>query len=95
MSTIYIGITIIIFLWILGSLHRNRKNRNKVICVVKSNCSGCGRCIKRCRRRILEMVKDETGIHAAVKYPKKCTACGDCLIKCKFNALKIIKRNSK
>jgi NAD-dependent dihydropyrimidine dehydrogenase PreA subunit len=40
----------------------------------------------------LEMVEDETGIHAAVSYPDKCTACGDCLDKCKFNALKLIER---
>jgi NAD-dependent dihydropyrimidine dehydrogenase PreA subunit len=40
----------------------------------------------------LEMVEDETGIHAEVKYPGKCTACGDCLGKCKFNALKLIER---
>jgi NAD-dependent dihydropyrimidine dehydrogenase PreA subunit len=40
----------------------------------------------------LEMFEDETGIHAAVKYPYKCTACGDCLGKCKFNALKLVER---
>jgi NAD-dependent dihydropyrimidine dehydrogenase PreA subunit len=40
----------------------------------------------------LEMVEDETGKHAAVKYLDKCTACGDCIGKCKFNALKLIKR---
>jgi NAD-dependent dihydropyrimidine dehydrogenase PreA subunit len=38
------------------------------------------------------MTEDETGIHAAVKYPDKCTACGDCVGKCKFKALKLIKR---
>jgi ferredoxin len=40
----------------------------------------------------LEMVRNETGAHVAVKYPGKCTACGDCSGKCKFDALKLIER---
>jgi ferredoxin len=40
----------------------------------------------------LEMVTDETEIHAIARYPDKCTACGDCLAKCKFNALKLVER---
>jgi NAD-dependent dihydropyrimidine dehydrogenase PreA subunit len=60
--------------------------------VDENNCSGCGRCVKRCSHHVLEMVEDETGLHAAVKYPDRCTACGDCLDKCKFNALNLVKR---
>jgi NAD-dependent dihydropyrimidine dehydrogenase PreA subunit len=41
---------------------------------------------------VLEVVEDETGKRATVKYSDKCTACGDCLPKCKFNALKLIER---
>jgi NAD-dependent dihydropyrimidine dehydrogenase PreA subunit len=41
---------------------------------------------------VLELVKDEAGVHLAVKYPDRCTACGDCLGKCRFNALKLIER---
>jgi NAD-dependent dihydropyrimidine dehydrogenase PreA subunit len=59
---------------------------------VDSNCTGCRRCVKRCRRHVLEVVEDEAGKHATVKYPDKCTACGDCLGRCKFNALKLIGR---
>ncbi|MDR1554335.1 MAG: 4Fe-4S binding protein [Prevotellaceae bacterium] len=59
---------------------------------MESNCVGCNHCVKRCRCHVLEMVEDETGKHAAVKYLDKCTACGDCIGKCKFNALKLIKR---
>jgi NAD-dependent dihydropyrimidine dehydrogenase PreA subunit len=40
----------------------------------------------------LEMVTDETEIHAIVRYPDKCAACGDCLVTCKFNALKLVER---
>ena len=90
MNAIYIGMGIMLLLWISGNLYRRRKNRNKVVRVVESNCIGCGRCVKRCTRRVLETITDETGTRAVVKYPDRCTACGDCLGKCKFNALKLI-----
>jgi NAD-dependent dihydropyrimidine dehydrogenase PreA subunit len=86
---VYVGIGFVVFMWIFIHLHHKQKNRNKVICVVESNCTGCRRCVKRCQRHVLEMVDDEIGIHATVKYPDKCTVCGDCLSKCKFNALKL------
>jgi NAD-dependent dihydropyrimidine dehydrogenase PreA subunit len=92
MNVVYIGIGIVLLLWILGDLHRRRKNRNKVIYVDKNSCTGCQRCVKRCRRHVLEAVEDEPGKRVTVKYPDKCTACGDCLGKCKFNALKLIER---
>ena len=91
MNVIYIGMGALLLLWILSNLHRRQKNRNRVISVVENNCTGCGRCVKRCSRRVLEMVRNET-THVAVKYPDKCTACGDCLGRCKFNALKLVER---
>ncbi|MDR1675695.1 MAG: 4Fe-4S dicluster domain-containing protein [Tannerella sp.] len=83
---------IVVFLWISFNLHRRRKNRNKVICVVESHCTGCRRCVRKCPHHVLEMAENETGRHAVVKYPGKCTACGDCLGKCKFSALKLVER---
>jgi NAD-dependent dihydropyrimidine dehydrogenase PreA subunit len=80
-------------LWIFFHVHHRRKNGNKVVCVVESNCSGCRRCVKRCSHRVLEMEEDESGVlHAAVSHPDKCTACGNCLDKCKFKALKLVER---
>ncbi|MDR1172607.1 MAG: 4Fe-4S dicluster domain-containing protein [Bacteroidales bacterium] len=92
MNVVYVGLGVMFFLWISFNLHRKRKNRNKIICVVDSNCTGCRRCIKRCKHHVLEVVEDEAGKRATVKYPDKCSACGDCLGKCKFNALKLIER---
>ncbi|MDR1343618.1 MAG: 4Fe-4S dicluster domain-containing protein [Prevotellaceae bacterium] len=92
MNVVYIAIGAVLLLWIAFNLHRRRKNRNKIICVVASSCTGCRRCVKRCQRHVLEVVEDEAGKHAAVKHPDKCTACGDCLGKCKFGALKLIER---
>ncbi|MDR3366542.1 MAG: 4Fe-4S binding protein [Prevotellaceae bacterium] len=90
----YIIVGIVLVLWTLGGLYRRRKNRNKIICVVESSCTGCRRCVKRCTHHVLEAVKNEAGVRVVVKYPDKCTACGDCLSKCKFNALKLIERTN-
>ena len=92
MNVVYISIGIVFVLWILVNSHRRRKNRNKVIYVDKNLCTGCRLCIKRCSRKVLEAVEDETVKRVTVKYPDKCTACGDCLAKCKFNAIKLIER---
>ncbi|MDR2692564.1 MAG: 4Fe-4S dicluster domain-containing protein [Dysgonamonadaceae bacterium] len=91
--TVCISIGIVFLLWIFGNLYRRWKNRNKVIYVIESKCAGCRRCVQRCSHHVLETVEDETGIHAAVKYPGKCAACGNCLVKCKFNALKLVERS--
>ncbi|MDR0713231.1 MAG: 4Fe-4S dicluster domain-containing protein [Bacteroidales bacterium] len=92
MNVAYIGVGTLLLLWIFGNLYRRRKNWNKVICVIASNCTCCGRCLKRCSRHVLASVRNETGTQVAVKYPDKCTACGDCLSKCKFDALKLVER---
>ena len=91
MNIVYISIGVVV-LWTAVVFFRDKKNKNKVICIVKNNCTGCRRCVKRCTRGALDIIKAETDIYAIVKYPDKCTSCGDCLGKCKFNALKLIKR---
>ena len=93
-STVYIGIVIAVMLLISVRWYDSRKKRNKVICVVECNCTGCQRCVKRCTHHALEMVSGETGNHATVRCLDRCTACGDCLVKCKFNALKLIERET-
>jgi NAD-dependent dihydropyrimidine dehydrogenase PreA subunit len=95
MNVVHIGISIVLLLWFSGSMWHRYKNRHKVIYVDKNNCTGCQLCVKKCSRKVLEVVKDETGVHAIVKYPDKCDACEHCLLKCKFNALKLIKKTDK
>jgi ferredoxin len=92
MNIVYISAGIALVLWIAGNLHRRKKSRNKVIRVVDNRCIRCRRCIKGCSRHVLEMVRDETESHVAVKDPDRCTACGDCIKKCRFNALELVER---
>jgi NAD-dependent dihydropyrimidine dehydrogenase PreA subunit len=90
MNIVCISVGIVLLLWIFGSLHRNRKAKNKVIRVVESNCVGCQRCLKRCRRQVLYVEKEESGTRVVVKYPERCTACKDCMGGCKYNALELV-----
>jgi NAD-dependent dihydropyrimidine dehydrogenase PreA subunit len=92
MNTVYIVAGTILVLWTIGGVHRHRRGKNKVVHVVENNCTGCKRCLKWCKHKVLEMVSDENGTRIAVKYPDKCTACGDCIGVCKFNALEMVKR---
>lgn len=90
MNAVYIGAGILLLLWISHNLRRRQKRRQRVICVIESRCTGCGRCVRRCSRHVL--VKDEAGVRVVVKDPDKCTACGNCIDKCKFDALKLVER---
>ncbi|MDR0363623.1 MAG: 4Fe-4S binding protein [Bacteroidales bacterium] len=78
---------------IILSYFRNKRAKNKVIHVIDNNCTGCRRCLKKCRHKALEMVNGETSNrHVILKHPEKCTACKDCIIACKFNALELVDR---
>jgi NAD-dependent dihydropyrimidine dehydrogenase PreA subunit len=92
MTAGYIVAGALLLLWAAGGLYRRRKNRNRVVSLDVSRCTGCCRCVKRCSRRVLEAVKDEAGMRVAVKYPDRCTACGDCLGRCKLGALTLTER---
>jgi NAD-dependent dihydropyrimidine dehydrogenase PreA subunit len=88
----YIVLASLLLLYIFGALHRSKRAKNKVIHIINENCTGCGLCVKRCSRRVLEIIADENGKRVVVKKPDKCTACGDCIPKCKFNALEMVER---
>jgi ferredoxin len=92
MTMVYICAGIVLALWIAGNVYRRKKRRNKIIHVVDKKCIRCGRCIKRCSRRVLEMEGEGDERRLAIKNPDKCTACGDCMGRCKFNALELVER---
>jgi ferredoxin len=90
-TALYIG-GAILTLWFIGGIYRHIQGKNKIVRVVESHCTGCGRCLKRCKHQVLEMVNDEKGKRVTVKYPGRCSGCGDCLGTCKFRALGLVKR---
>ena len=88
---IYIIISVLLVLIFVGIYFRNKRAKKKVIRVIDNNCTGCQRCLKKCRYKALEMGTREIGQHVVLN-PDRCTACGDCLTVCKFNALELINR---
>lgn len=89
--TTYIIIASVLLLFFTLGYFRHKRARSKVVHVVDENCTRCQRCVKKCRRKALEVVNTEAG-RRIVLNPNKCTACGDCLAVCKFNALEIVSR---
>jgi len=89
---IYIASAIVAMLAI-WYIYRNKQAKSKVVRVICDNCTGCGRCIKRCRRNVLNIIENDAGKHVVVENSQKCTACGDCIAVCKFNALELAIRD--
>ena len=89
--TIYLILAGLLLLIFFAYWQRGKRAKNKVIRVIDERCTQCGRCVKKCRHKVLEIVKDETGTRIVVN-PQKCTACRDCVIICKFNALELVER---
>ncbi len=92
MTAMYIVLGVIgsvLVLWFIGGFFRHRKDRNRLLNVIKENCTGCQRCMKRCRRKALSIVDKKI-----VLDPMRCSACGDCVSVCKFNALQMVVRKN-
>jgi NAD-dependent dihydropyrimidine dehydrogenase PreA subunit len=70
----------------------NRKNREKIVYVIDENCARCRVCINKCHHHVLDMVRDQDGLHLVVKDPDRCSGCGDCVKACKFKALELVQR---
>jgi NAD-dependent dihydropyrimidine dehydrogenase PreA subunit len=94
MKTYIITVSLLLLI-IVSSYFRNKRKKNKVICVVNDNCTGCQRCLKKCRHNALGIIDGDVGRCVVLKQPEKCTACRDCIIVCKFNALELIRRENR
>ena len=90
--TTYIISASLLLLIIFAYRQRGKRAKNKVVRVIDDNCTGCQRCVKKCRRKALDVVKDESSTHIVIN-PDKCTACRDCILVCKFSALELADRS--
>ncbi|MDR1182991.1 MAG: 4Fe-4S binding protein [Bacteroidales bacterium] len=90
--TKYIIIASSLLLIIVLSYFRNKRAKSKIISVINENCTGCQRCMKKCRYKALEMTDNGNSKCVVLRYPEKCTACRDCIQVCKFNALELVNR---
>ena len=90
MNTLYIVFTCMLLVYYMYGYYEDMRARKKIISVIDSNCIVCRCCLRKCRRKVLEIASGDK--HIALKYPQKCTACGDCISVCKFNALELVNR---
>ncbi|MDR1344053.1 MAG: 4Fe-4S dicluster domain-containing protein [Tannerellaceae bacterium] len=79
----------LVALWIVAAASRRMSARKKAVRVVEGRCAGCGRCLKRCRHGVFELLSDEGGVRVVVKNIDRCTACGNCVSCCRFKALEM------
>lgn len=54
------------------------------------DCIGCGNCVKRCRRNVLELADNGRCRYVVAVRPEDCTGCKKCLSVCPAGALELI-----
>jgi NAD-dependent dihydropyrimidine dehydrogenase PreA subunit len=67
---------------------KKREKRKAMIYI--TDCTGCGRCIERCRHKAIEAIYLKDGKYARLKTENHCTGCGKCVKMCENDAIKII-----
>ena len=85
----------VVILWIVGGIFRHHRGKNKTIRVVEEKCTGCQRCLTKCKHRVLKRGDNKKGAKVYPESPNSCTGCEDCLSACKFDALELILRQQK
>ncbi|MDR2563894.1 MAG: 4Fe-4S binding protein [Prevotellaceae bacterium] len=85
----------ILAIWIISRIIERRRRRGKIVHLTSELCTACGRCTKRCKHHVFELVKEEKKSRLVATHLDKCTACGDCVKTCKFKALKIVSKHTQ
>ncbi|MDR2171988.1 MAG: 4Fe-4S binding protein [Planctomycetaceae bacterium] len=91
MNTVYVIGGVIIFIWFVHGIYKSLLCRKRVLHIITENCTGCKRCIKKCRHKALDFINDKNKTNIVVN-PNKCTCCGKCIKVCKFHALEFAER---
>jgi ferredoxin len=96
MTTILVSGAILLLLLMTLRTYSTKKNKaQKEIHIDTAQCTGCGVCLKKCRRNVLIKVCDVKGSHVQIQHADNCSVCGDCVRACKFNALTLLDKTSK
>lgn len=69
----------------------HRRRREVLSLRVKAEeCSGCGECVDRCRRKVFDMEYGADRDVAKVVSLKNCVGCGKCWLQCPANAIDLV-----
>ncbi len=63
--------------------------REVYVHISTSKCTGCGKCIERCKHGVLKLRYIDEKAYAWHAYPGNCIGCGKCAKACKQNAIEI------
>jgi NAD-dependent dihydropyrimidine dehydrogenase PreA subunit len=79
----------VVAVWLTSGVYRYLRRRGKRVYIVETRCTGCGRCVRICRHKVLEIVKDGETRRVLVRRPENCSACGNCMAGCTAKAMEI------
>lgn len=67
------------------------KNRKTIsLLIIDAKCTGCGKCIDRCRRSVIALAEEGGYKWAWAVRPDECTGCGKCRKSCPEDAIRLM-----
>jgi len=70
-------------------MFKRKKREVLYIQILAGICTGCERCVNRCRRNVLVMGQMEKRPVAAIFNREACVGCGKCLSVCRADAIEL------
>jgi ferredoxin len=67
-------------------------SRRRLLPVVSSRCTGCGRCVGACGPHVLWLEAQGWTKSAVLHQPEGCTGCSQCAVVCPFDAIQMQER---
>ncbi len=72
----------------------SRKRKTLSLPVISPDCIGCGICVSRCRKEVLEMSDNTAECFVRVSNPQRCTGCSHCMKACPEEAIRILHKTT-
>ncbi|MBP1677367.1 MAG: ferredoxin [Bacteroidetes bacterium] len=95
MKIIIISSLVLVILFIIKEIFRKKNKATKMLYLNQERCTGCGACLKKCRRNVLAITDNKSRKLIEIQNPINCTVCNDCVRACKFKALSLVDKPIK
>ncbi|WP_367273430.1 ATP-binding protein [Bacteroides sp.] len=67
-----------------------KKRKILSLLIIDAKCTGCGMCIDRCRKNVIDIAEENGHRWAWAVRPDECTGCGRCQKNCPEDAIRIM-----
>lgn len=67
-----------------------RRVREVTVTISNDKCTGCGKCVDKCRHGVMHLRARDDKRWAWLAFPEKCTGCGRCEKACPSYAIMLI-----